>query len=92
MVAVFEVVELEVSRLLRDRVAVDGVRCRIQPGRVVLQIESGTALDFGDSQFDPCIDATTRIFSHAGYTEQVSEVTIEPYKRGSAFLIGTVEV
>ena len=70
----------------------EGVRCRILPGEVVLQIETTAPVEDDNPAFDALKIEINRLFSAAGYEKQVARVSVEPYQRGSAFLIQTQEV
>ena len=85
-------VERGVWELLDDRMNLKGVRCRIRGGEVALQIESAAEIRVNDELFLDSIALARDAFISRGYQSQVEVVVIEPYERGSAFLIDTLEV
>ncbi|MDA0979339.1 MAG: adenine nucleotide alpha hydrolase [Proteobacteria bacterium] len=84
-----QLVMRHLSRVMSD---VQGVRCRILPGEVTLQVDTPSALDMDDPRFAQPLELIRRLFVEAGYASQVARVRVEPYRRGSAFLIETLEV
>lgn len=69
-----------------------GIRCRIRPEGVAIQLESGEAID-GDADYAvQARDIAARILTEGGYGHLAASIVVEPYTRGSAFLIDTLEV
>lgn len=82
-------VDLALSSRIED---LSGVRCRILPGEVALQLETAAIVDDEDDRFESVKADVRSLFVDAGYEAQVNRVIVEPYRRGSAFLIETLEV
>jgi uncharacterized protein len=85
-------VEREVWSLLQGKMDLQGVRCRIRENEVALQIESADEFDPASTLFTESTLAARAIFTDAGFADRAREVLVEPYVRGSAFLVETVEV
>ena len=68
------------------------VRCRIQPDAISVQIDTPTTLDPEGDYNTVAKDIVSRIFSAHGFENYLKSVSIEPYKKGSAFLIETLAV
>jgi uncharacterized protein len=85
-------VEEGLWRLLSGKLALEGVRCRIREHAVAIQIESHESFDSQASIFVQATQFVTDTFVQAGYPDQVAEILIEPYEKGSAFLIDTLNV
>ena len=86
----------EVEEILRKQLsgqyALEGVRCRIREGEVAIQLESSADIRFFSGQFDESAAVVRELFVHAGFPSQVQTVVFEPYEKGSAFLIETLDV
>ncbi len=86
----------QVEEMLRKQLAVSyalqGLRCRIREGEVAIQLESETEIDFSIGLFTEHVALVRRLFERAGFGKQVRRVVFEPYKKGSAFLIETLNV
>ena len=86
----------EVEEILRKQLsgqyALEGVRCRIREGEVAIQLESSDDIRFFSGQFDESAAVVRELFAHAGFPSQVQTVVFEPYEKGSAFLIETLDV
>lgn len=71
-------------------VSIKGVRCRVRAGGVVIELETAETID-EQAEFCQLTKAvTTAKFEAAGFKELLGFVKIEPYRRGSAFLIETL--
>lgn len=68
------------------------VRCRIQPEAISIQIDTSTTLDPEGDYNAEARDIVSKIFSAHGFEKYLKTVSIEPYKKGSAFLIETLVV
>ncbi|MCB1694355.1 MAG: ATPase [Pseudomonadales bacterium] len=72
---------------LPEHLGIAGIRCRIRPDHVGVEVETAGEWRFDDETLALARTVVTRIFGdRAGY------VPVEPYRRGSAFLIDTVEI
>jgi pyridinium-3,5-biscarboxylic acid mononucleotide sulfurtransferase len=69
-----------------------GVRCRIKHEAVSVQVETPASLDPGGDYNDEAKSIVERIFTEHGFEEYLKAVSVEPYERGSAFLIDTLQV
>lgn len=85
-------VEAGLWELLEPLMPLEAVRCRIREGEVALQFESASLPDEQSSEMQQALALARRVFTDAGYRHQVRRIAIEPYSRGSAFLVETVEV
>lgn len=85
-------VEVALWSFLDGLVPLTGVRCRILDAKVAIQVESTETIDFEDPCFLQVIDLVQTTFSAAGFADHAAEVIVEPYRRGSAFLVETLEV
>lgn len=92
LLPVINEVELRVRELLAAHMRLEGVRCRVLRDEVVLQVESPDEVDFDGPLFEAPMAAARRSFVAAGYADQVAAIRVEAYRRGSAFLIETLEV
>ena len=68
------------------------VRCRIQPDAISVQIDTPATLDPAGDYNTEAKDIVSRIFSAHGFENYLQTVSVEPYKKGSAFLIETLAV
>lgn len=66
------------------------VRCRIRPSAIAIEIESEPGVDLQSGYAAEARRVVARIFERAGYPDFGGAITIEPYRRGSAFLTDTV--
>lgn len=92
LLPVINEVERAVAAMLEGQLELIGVRCRIRPGEVALQIETSDAFSPDDDCFNEPLAATRRIFTESGFAAEVETIVVEPYVKGSAFLIETLEV
>ena len=69
-----------------------GIRCRIREREVAIQIETGESPDYEALAGSGYAGQVKSLFTAAGYADQVTSVVFEPYRRGSAFLIETLEI
>jgi len=78
--------------ILNAEIPLKGVRCRIRPSEVAIEIECDEALDPEADYNRLAMSTVEKIFTDNHYSDQVASIKIEPYKRGSAFLIETLEI
>jgi uncharacterized protein len=86
------VAEEQLWDLLATEIPLKGVRCRIRPSEVAIEIESNEALDPLSDISRQAKEMVSKIFRDNNYEDQVASIIIEKYKRGSAFLIETLEL
>ena len=86
----------EAEELLWTQLQLDmplkGVRCRIRPGEVAIELDTPESLRQDAAHLLAAREAVTALFTERGFPEAVEIVSVEPYKRGSAFLIDTLAV
>ncbi len=89
LLPVIDTTEKALWELIPPSMQVDGVRCRIRPGSVGVEIET---VDDLSAITGAALDLVRRVFDDAGYAHLTGDVTVEPYRRGSAFLIETLNL
>ncbi len=72
-----------------DAIPVQGVRCRIRPGSIGIEIETEANLAAIENNAQ---NVVREVFAEAGFGHLTAEITVERYRRGSAFLIETLNV
>jgi uncharacterized protein len=77
---------------LNPVIPLNGIRCRIRPGEIVLELDSHQTLVKDSQLLTQAIETTRSLFLEDGYFDYTRNITIEPYQRGSAFLIETLQV
>ena len=92
MLPVINKTEQALWRSLQMYLPLKGVRCRVRPEEISVQVETSAALDPQSDYGDEARSIVNRIFSAHGFSDYLKTVSIEPYQRGSAFLIDTLEV
>lgn len=73
-------------------IPVKGVRCRIRPHEVAIEIDTSEEVDATSVYAREAVDIVMALFEKHGYQEYLRTVSVEPYKRGSAFLIETLPI
>ncbi|MBO6556890.1 MAG: ATPase [Pseudomonadales bacterium] len=91
MLPVINEVEELLWQGLSLEMALKGIRCRIRENEVAIQVETISAIDF-DMLAEKFSGTVVDQFTAAGFSNQVASVVFEPYEKGSAFLIETLEV
>ena len=92
MLPVINEAEESLWQSLRLFIPVKGVRCRIRPQEVVIEIDTNEEVDMTSAYAREAMGIVTTLFEKHGYGEYLRAVSVEPYKRGSAFLIETLQV
>ena len=92
MLPVINKTEQALWRSLQMYLPLKGVRCRVRPEEISVQVETSAVIDPQSDYGDEARDIVNRIFSAHGFSDYLKTVSIEPYRRGSAFLIDTLEV
>ena len=91
LLPVIDRVETTVWENFGESLSLSAVRCRILPDKVSIQLQGELDFDLGHLDF-PLIQSTVKtLLSEAGYN-QYQIVTVDPYRRGSAFRAETIEV
>ena len=91
MLPVINEVEELLWQDLSLELALKGIRCRIREKEVAIQVETISAIDFA-MLAEKFSGTVVDQFTAAGFSDQVASVVFEPYEKGSAFLIETLEV
>ena len=91
MLPVINEVEELLWQDLSLELALKGIRCRIRENEVAIQVETISAIDF-EMLAEKFSGTVVDQFTAAGFSDQVTSVVFEPYEKGSAFLIETLEV
>lgn len=92
LLPVIDEVERTLWQALPRHIDLTGVRCRIRPEEVAIEIESPAPIDPEAEYARQARDQVAAIFRSAGYPDRAHRVVVEPYRRGSAFLVETLEV
>ena len=77
---------------LEAAMPLNGIRCRVRPEGLAIQIDSDQAFDAASPAYPPAINAVQSLFKARGFAPRARQVTVEPYQRGSAFLIDALQV
>lgn len=84
-------VEVELWRNLLGRAKIAGIRCRIRPDSMVaIEIESTDDITSDAELTGEIRQVVSSVFNAGGFAHLAAEISIEPYQRGSAFLINTL--
>lgn len=73
-------------------IPIKGVRCRIRPEAIAIEVESPSELNNAADYAIEARDIVRTLFNQAGYEHMTHQINVEPYERGSAFLIDTITV
>lgn len=92
LLPVINSIETGLWSLLPAELQVEGVRCRIRPQEVALEIETAKQLDPTVAWAREARTLAATLLREAGYDDHAHRIVIEPYQRGSAFLVDTLEV
>jgi uncharacterized protein len=77
---------------LPAQIALTGVRCRIRPGAIGVELETADDIDADSAWAKAARRLVADIFRARGHHRYADNITVEPYRRGSAFLIETLQV
>lgn len=75
---------------LQLSIPVKGVRCRVRQNGLALEIETQADIDPTADYALDAVKLAGNIFSEQGFANYTASITVEPYRRGSAFLIDTL--
>jgi uncharacterized protein len=92
LLPVINAAEESLWQSLRRSIPIKGVRCRIRPFEVAIEIDSQEDVDARSEYAREAIDIVTGLFEKHGYQEYLRTTSVEPYRRGSAFLVETLQV
>ncbi len=79
-------------RSLRDLLPLRGVRCRVRHGEVAVELDTPVRVDANAEYALVARDVVAGLFSRHGYSSCVESVSVESYRRGSAFLVDTLDI
>ena len=86
----------ETEQALWDRLQlslpIKGIRCRLRKSGVAIELQTSEDID---TSADYALEATKIVsdrFTSHGFAKYTAHITIEPYRRGSAFLVETLTV
>ena len=92
LLPVINAAEESLWQSLQRSISIKGVRCRIRPDEVAIEIDSQEDVDARSEYAREAIGIVTGLFEKHGYQEYLRTVSVEPYRRGSAFLVETLQV
>jgi pyridinium-3,5-biscarboxylic acid mononucleotide sulfurtransferase len=92
MLPVINQAEESLWQSLQLSIPIEGVRCRIRPDEVAIEIDSQVDIDATSAYAHEAMDIVRTLFEKNGYQQYLQTVVVEPYKRGSAFLIETLNL
>lgn len=73
-------------------ISLTGVRCRIRPDGIAIEIETNQPVTNDAPWAIEATDIVASIFRLGDYEKLATKITCEPYQRGSAFLIETLKL
>lgn len=92
LLPVINEVEQLLWQQLQTLLPVKGIRCRIRKNGVVIELETSDKIDLNA---DYALEATRIVsacFADNGFAQYTANISIEPYRRGSAFLVETLTI
>ncbi len=92
MLPVINEAEQALWESLQFHLPLKGVRCRIKPQSVAVQIETNSDVDPDGEYSVEAKGIVDRVFRAHGFDDYLKTVSVETYQRGSAFLIETLAV
>lgn len=92
LLPVINAVEQALWKQLENHLTLAGVRCRIRLEQVVIELDAKEAIQSNSDYSKQAIQTTEDLFRANGFEACCDSIIIEPYRRGSAFLIETLQV
>jgi len=92
LLPVINAVEQALWKQLKGHLTLAGVRCRIRLEQVVIELDTPEAIQPNSDYAGQAITTTEDLFRSNGFDSFCDSITLEPYRRGSAFLIETLQV
>jgi uncharacterized protein len=89
---VVDEVERKVWEIMQGVLPIKGVRCRIREKQIAIELDSNHQVDAGAAYCQEIRKEVRDIFAENGLAESSHSISIEPYKRGSAFLIDSTQI
>lgn len=89
LLPIINAAEQQLWEALQPVIPLNGIRCRIRPEGVAVEIDSPLEADNHAGYAARVTEIIQTLFSQSGFEHQCRQISIEPYKRGSAFLIDT---
>lgn len=85
-------VEQVLWKQLENHLTLTGVRCRVRPLQVVIELDTEETIQPNSDYSKLAIQTTENLFKANGFDHYCGSITVEPYRQGSAFLIETLQV
>lgn len=92
LLPVINKVEQALWATLAEQLPLDGIRCRIRSDGVAIQLQSDGEVRADTGYARDAVRTASTILRDNGYSDLSRSVSVEPYERGSAFLIETLQV
>lgn len=92
LLPVVDEVERKVWKIMTGILPIKGVRCRIREDQIAIELDSNQQVDNGAKYCREIKKMVREIFSDKGLAERSYAISIEPYRRGSAFLIESIQI
>jgi uncharacterized protein len=92
LLPVINAVEQALWQQLKSHLTLAGVRCRIRLEQVVIELDTEEAIQPNSDYASQAIQTAENLFRSNGFETHCDSITLEPYRRGSAFLIETLQV
>ncbi len=92
LLPVINEVEELLWQTLQSYLPVKGVRCRIRFNEVAIEIDSPEPIDSDSNYAREARLIVARVFHQNEFDHFLETISIEPYQRGSAFLIDTLQL
>ncbi|HJN52921.1 MAG: ATPase [Pseudomonadales bacterium] len=92
LLPVVDEVERAVWRIMAGVLPLNAVRCRIREDQIAIELDSDQQVDDGAEYTREIRNKVREVFKGKGLAEEAYAISIEPYRRGSAFLIESVQI
>lgn len=92
LLPVINMAEQAIWKQLENHLTLVGVRCRVRPQQVVVELDAEEAIQPDSDYSKLAIQTTENLFRANGFDHYCDSITVEPYSRGSAFLIETLQI
>lgn len=93
LLPVIDQVETQVWQTYGKVLALTHVRCRILPNQITIQLQGDVDFTNNAESFAAMTQDANQIFVQAGFDQaQFNNISVEPYRQGSAFIKDDIEV
>ncbi len=92
LLPVINEVEQALWQNLQLLISIKGIRCRIRKNGVAVEIETNETVDPNAQYALEATKTVADLFSKHGFAHYTANISIEPYQRGSAFLVETLNI